>query len=143
MNYILQSYNLDKIPVEMRGKGVSGLLEMLGLSKTQIIYGYDEEAFSRLAVGTPMVVWNKSDYDKIVEGIDKNRLGHTFLFWEFKNFNQKKWINYIDQDSQDEFQLEPYFKVDLDNKIIIDFDYNNVFYDINDLIDNISRMDDN
>ena len=94
-------------------------------------------------MGTPMVVWNKSDYDEVVQGIDKNRPGHTFLFWEFKNFNQKKWINYIDQDSQDEFQLEPYFKVDLDNKIIIDFNYNNVFYDIEDLIININRMDDN
>ncbi|RKX95283.1 MAG: hypothetical protein DRP84_04625, partial [Spirochaetes bacterium] len=51
----------------------------------RVIRGYDEEAFKKLAMGTPMVVWNMSDYDEIIQGIDKNRPGDTFLFKSYNN----------------------------------------------------------
>ena len=144
MNYILQSYNLDKIPVEMRGKGVGGLLEFLGLGERRVIRGYDEEAFKKLAMGTPMVVWNMSDYDEIIQGIDKNRPGHTFLFKERADTYDGKIIKYWDQFSDNKETNSVYTKESLDyGKNMIGFSYSDIFYDIEDLIDNINRMSDN
>ena len=135
MNYILQSYNLDKIPVEMRGKGVSGLLEMLGLGKTQIIYGYDEEAFRKLAMGTPMVMWDVEGYDYIVQNrpIRDKIIGHTFIYKYIDNSSKKPFI-FWDQSYKSLKDEKRYNEDFFKNKIEIGFRYSKNFTDLEDIL---------
>ena len=60
---------------------MGGLLEFLGLGERRVIRGYDEEAFKKLAMGTPMVMWDVEGYDYIVQNrpIRDKIIGRTIM----------------------------------------------------------------